>query len=90
MNITYINNTVEEAIRQYYEYKEKELAEIIAKYDFIVGSEDLKNRLMDILPDGANIIYSKYIPNPTMFYAVKKFDIMDLVKEPLLVESEGL
>lgn len=88
MSITYMNNIVEETIRQYYEYKEKEFAEIITKYDFIVGSEELKNRLVDILPDGANIIYSKYMPNPTMCYAIKKFDIMELVKEPLLVERE--
>lgn len=84
-----INNTVNEIIRQQTEYKERALAEIITKYDFIVGSIECKYRLMEILPEGANIVCSPYITDPTMIYAIKKFDIKDLVKEyPIWVESE--
>ena len=59
--------------------QEKELAWIITNYDFIVGSIECKNRLMEILPDDANIICSPYVEDPTMIYAVKKFDIKDLI-----------
>lgn len=69
------------------EYKERSLAEIITKYDFIVGSIECKYRLMEVLPEGANIICSPYIESPTMIYAIKKFDTMDLLDEPQ--ESEG-
>ena len=71
------------------EYKEQALAEIITKYDFIVGSIECKHKLMEILPEGANITCSPYIESPTTIYAVKKFDVMDLLKEPYRVESEG-
>lgn len=81
MDITNINNIIDEILKQYNEHKEKELAEIIAKYDFIVGSAELKYKLMDILPKGANIIYSNYISDPTMCYAIKKFNIVELLKE---------
>lgn len=63
-------------------YKEKALAEIIEKYDFFVGSKELKHKLMKILPTGANIVYSPYIEHTTNVYAVKKFDIMDLFSDP--------
>lgn len=68
------------------EYKEQTLAEIITKYDFIVGSKECKHRLMEVLPEGANIVCSPYIENPTMIYAIKKFDVMDLILN--LTESE--
>ena len=71
---------IEEFARQQMEYKEKILAEIIAKYDFIVGSKEVKCKLMEILPEGANVICSPYIENPTMIYAIKKFDMMDLIR----------
>lgn len=64
------------------EYKEKTLAEIITRYDFIVGSKECKYRLMEVLPDGANIICSPYIESPSTVYAIKKFDTMDLLFEP--------
>lgn len=68
------------------EYKEQTLAKIIQEYDFIVGSIECKSKLMQILPEGANIICSPYIESPTMVYAIKKFNVMDLlVKSP---ESE--
>lgn len=69
------------------EYKEQTLAEIITKYDFVVGSKECKCRLMEILPEGANIVCSPYVESPTTIYAIKKFDTMDLLAEPN--ESEG-
>ena len=62
------------------EHTEKTLSEIITKYDFIVGSKECKYRLMEILPEGANIICTPYIDDPTKIYAIKKFDIMDLCR----------
>lgn len=62
--------------------KEKTLAEIITKYDFIVGSKECKYRLMEILPEGVNVIYTPYIDDPTKIYVMKKFDIMDFLFEP--------
>lgn len=63
------------------EYKEQTLAEIITKYDFIVGSIECKHKLMEVLPEGANIICSPYVESPTTIYAIKKFDPMDLIME---------
>ena len=77
-----INNVVNEFIRQQREYTERTLAEIITKYDFVVGSIECKHKLMEALPEGANIICSPFINSPTMIYAIKKFDIMDLLFEP--------
>ena len=74
-----INNVIDEVIRQQREHTERTLAEIITKYDFIVGSKECKCKLMEILPEGANIICSPYIESPTMIYAIKKFDTMDLL-----------
>jgi len=62
------------------EEKEKTLAEIITKYDFIVGSKDLKETLEAVLPEGANITYSPYIEDLTTVYAIKKFDMMDYLR----------
>ena len=72
---------IEKFARLQREYKEQTLAEIITKYDFIVGSKECKYKLMEVLPDGANIICSSYIESPTMIYAIKKFDIMDYIIE---------
>lgn len=77
-----ITQMIEEFIRQQREYTEKTLAEIITKYDFIVGSKECKSMLMEILPEGANIICSPYIESSTTIYAVKKFNAMDLMYEP--------
>lgn len=76
-----INNAVDEFIRQYREQTEKQLAEIITKYDFIVGSIECANMLMEALPKGANIIRTPYVESPSIVYAVKKFDVRDLLKE---------
>lgn len=70
---------IEEFNRLQREYKEQTLAEIITKYDFIVGSKECKCKLMEILPKGANIICSPYIESPTTIFAIKKFDIMDFI-----------
>lgn len=70
---------IEEFTRLQREYKEQTLVEVITKYDFIVGSIECKHKLMEVLPEGANIICSPYIESPTMIYAVKKFDVMDLL-----------
>lgn len=65
--------------------KERELAEIVQKYNFIVGSKEAKYALTKVLPKDANIIYSPFIEEPNLVYAVKKFDILDILKQ----ESEG-
>ena len=70
---------IEKFTRLQREYKERTLAEIITKYDFIVGSKECKCKLMEILPEGANIICSPYIESPTTIYAIKKFDTEDLL-----------
>lgn len=78
------NNMIEEIEkfnRLQMKHKEQTLAEIITKYDFIVGSIECKHKLMEVLPEGANIICSPYIESPTMIYAIKKFDTMDLLYE---------
>lgn len=79
MNPDDIFKQIEELARQQVEIREKELVEIIQKYDFVVGSNELKTTLEQILPEGATIVYSRYIDDPTKCYAVKKFDIMDLL-----------
>ena len=78
----YITQIVDDIIRQQREHTERTLAEIITRYDFVVGSIECKHRLMEILPEGANIICSPYIVNPTTIFAIKKFDIRDLLFEP--------
>lgn len=83
-----IEDIMKEFVRQQKEYTERTLAEIITKYDFIVGTIECKRKLMEVLPDGANIVCSPYIENPTMIYVIKKFDIRDLLTEPYMVESE--
>lgn len=87
-DIQSIVDIVDEIARQQMECTERTLAEIITKYDFIVGSIECKHKLMDILPKGVNIIYSPFVENPTMIYAIKKFDIMDLFENPYKAESE--
>jgi hypothetical protein len=79
---------IEKFNREQMERTEKALAEIITKYDFVVGSIECKHRLMEILPEGANIVCSPYIEDPTMIYAIKKFDITDLIMGKR-AESEG-
>lgn len=70
---------IEEFTRLQMKHKEQTIAEIITNYDFIVGSKECKCKLMEILPEGANIIYSPFLESPTMIYAIKKFDITDLL-----------
>lgn len=68
---------IEEFQRQQLEKREKGLAEVITKYDFVVGSKDLKEMLEVILPEGANIVYSPFVEDLTAVYAIKKFDMRD-------------
>jgi hypothetical protein len=70
---------VEKFSNLYKEYEEKTLAEIITKYDFAVGSIEVKCKLAEILPAGANIICSPYIESPTTIYAIKKCDVGKLL-----------
>lgn len=76
----FISNVYDEIAKQCRDNTERTLAEIITKYDFIVGSQECKHRLMEVLPEGASVICSPFIEDPTMIYAVKKFDIMDLCR----------
>ncbi len=80
---TGVFETIDKFLRQQREYQEKALAEIIQNYDFAVGSKECKARLMEILPEGANIICSPYIEDPTMVYMIKKFDIQDYIKKDI-------
>lgn len=92
MNVDSINRfyeMIDEIHRQQMEQQEKALAEIIQNFDFIVGSIECKDRLMGILPEGANIICSSYITDPTMIYAIKKFDIQDYINKDISF-GEGL
>lgn len=77
-----IQEEIEKFARLQLEHKEKMLAEIITKYDFIVGSEESKHKLMEVLPGGANIVCSPYIEDPMMVYAIKRFDTADLLIKP--------
>jgi hypothetical protein len=70
---------IKEFQRQQVEERERMLAEVVTNYDFMVGSNELKTTLEQILPEGAKIIYSYYIDDPTKCYAIKKFDVMDLL-----------
>lgn len=91
MTVTSIDDILDamkELERQVVENREKTLAEIITKYDFIVGSKENHERLKEILPEDANIVYSQFIENPTTIYAVKKFDVMDYVL-PAEREKDG-
>jgi len=86
MGITF--EMIEKAIQEYEEQREKELAEIITKYDFLVGSEELKGKLIEVLPKEAKIIYTPFIDDPTVVYAIKKFEVSSLFSEPYKPESE--
>ncbi len=76
---------IKEFARLQREANEQTFAKIIQTYDFIVGSMECKHKLVEILPKGANVVYSPYIENPMLIYAIKKFDIMNVIK----AESEG-
>lgn len=88
MSIEDFYNQVNEFNRQMLEERERTLAEIITKYDFIVGSKELKVKLTEILPKGANIVYSPFIEDVTTVFAIKKFDVMDLLRETYRAEEE--
>lgn len=83
--VTSFYEMIDEIHRQQMEHQEKVLAEIIQNFDFVVGSIECKDRLMGILPEGANIICSPYILSPTMIYAIKKFDIQDYINKDISI-----
>lgn len=72
---------LDEIIRQQREHTERTLAEIVKNYDFAVGSIELEHILMKNLPEGRSVIYSPYIEDQTNIYAIKKFDIENLLFE---------
>ena len=80
-NIDKLFSEIEEFYRLQREHQEQTLAEIIEKYDFVVGSMECKEKLTEVLPADANIVYSPYIDSPNLIYAIKKFDVMDLLFE---------
>ena len=84
-NVTGFCEMIDEIHRQQMEYQEKALAQIIQNYDFVVGSIECKARLMAILPEGANIICSPFIEDPTMIYAIKKFDVQDYINKDISI-----
>lgn len=86
-NIDEMFEDIEMFIRLQREYQERTLAEIITKYDFLVGSIECKYRLAEMIPEGANIICTPYIHGFTI-YAIKKFDVIDLLYEPQEREGE--
>lgn len=77
----WVTETVNDMLRRKMEYMRKDFVEIIKKHDFITGSMETKDKILEILP-GANVVYSLYVKDPTMVYVIKKFDIKDLLKEP--------
>ncbi len=79
---------IDKFIRLQNERTEQTIAEIITTFDFIVGSNECKYRLMEVLPEGANIICSPYLASPTTIYVIKRFDIMGLLTEAHKEESE--
>lgn len=59
---------------------ERKLAELVQNYDFIVGSKEVLYELTKVLPKDAKVVYSPYIEDPNLVYAVKKFDFLDIFK----------
>ena len=88
MNIEDFYNQINEFNHQMLEERERMLAEIITKYDFIVGSKELQVKLTEILPKGAKIVYSPFVEDSTKIFAIKKFDIMDIFEPKAESEEE--
>jgi hypothetical protein len=76
-----MNDTINNITNLRKERAEKALVEAIEKYDFMVASKDAMYKLKEVLPDGANIVCSPYIEDSTNVYVIKKFDIMDYIKQ---------
>lgn len=79
----YINGIINEIIRQQREHTERTLAELIDKYDFLVCSTELMNKVEEMLPEGSHITYTPYIGDPAAIYAIKKYNVMDLLDKEL-------
>lgn len=80
---------IKEFKRQQLEEEDKQLAKVITKYDFFVGSKDLQGSLGKILPKEANIEYSPYIQDPTSVYLIKRFDITDYLPDSPNFDTES-
>jgi hypothetical protein len=74
-----MNDTINNITNLRKEHTEKALAEAIEKYDFMVGSKDIMQKLKGVLPEEANIVYSPYIEDSMHVYVIKKFNIMDYI-----------
>lgn len=74
-----INYILNEYIRKQMEFKERAIVDMIQKYDFIVSTKECMYKLQEILPKNCEVIYTPYIDNPSMIYAIKRFDISDLL-----------
>ena len=68
---------IEKYEREWREHREQELAKICEEHDFIVGSPELKLQLLEHLPNGANVVYSKYLDDPTLIIAIRKFNLSE-------------
>lgn len=68
---------IEDYEREWREHKEQELAKICEEHDFIVGSPELKLQLLEYLPNGANVVYSKWLEDPTLIVAIRKFSLSE-------------
>ena len=73
-----VNDILHKIALQQMEHRERTFAELVEKYDFIVGSTELMNQLEEVLPEGTHVTYSPYIGDPAVIYVIKKFDVMDL------------
>lgn len=73
-----INYILNEYIRKQMEYKERSLVDMIQEYDFIVSTKECMHKLQEILPMDSKVIYTPYIDNPSMIYAIKRYHLNDL------------
>lgn len=81
-----ISVELEKFIRIQMNYKEKTLGEIITNYDFMVGTPEVKHELMKVLPEGTKVVCTPYV-EPSMIFAIKKFELADLLGTPHRTDS---
>lgn len=60
---------------------EQALADAVQRYDFIVGSQEVRLKLIQVLPKEARIVYSPYITESNMIHAVAHIDMANLLQE---------
>lgn len=76
-----MNSLLDEIIRQQRKNTEKTIVDMITRYDFIVGSIECVYKLQEILPKNCEVICTPYIDDPSMIYAIKRYDLNDLLHE---------